>query len=327
MARLLASDVQYELNRIPGGVWSKAFAEGRDMINFFGGIKPLPRGMGINDNGVLIPIYYSQNGSFTSYAEGDANPTPGHATKKYYTQSFKRYHGATGIDGLLQAIKDYQGYGLDAQSEIIFQMQDLMSKGFTEIDADLALDGSGNSGADVQGLWYHISDTGTWNGANKASVTHLQSYVDDNSGTDRSLTKALIDGVLDTMRTTRRAPITDIVMGDTAYHAYETLFGDEKQSVNKLVGDIYVPRYAIDGKLITRLPIDTNHIAFLNKADWALYYLPQPSFSQDNLRQSSGPWSVEQIGTGYDANDYVVRIYLTLVCKNPWGQAALKDVQ
>jgi len=327
MARLLATDIQYALNTIPGGTWSQAFAENRDMINFFGGLQPLPKNMGIKDNGVLIPIYYSQNSSFVSFAEGDANPTAGHADVKYYTQPFKRYHGATGTDGLLEAIKNYTGFGLNNSSEIMFQMQDLISAGLTAIDDDLALDGSGNSAADVQGIWYHVSDTGTWNSTNKAITTHLKSYVNDNSDTNRTLTKNLLDTTIDTMRTTRRVRFDVVGMGDEAYHAYEDIHKDYRQDVNQAGGDIYTSPYRVDGRPVARLPIDTNHMVFLRKSDWGLYYLPQPSYSQDGLRKSEGPWSVEQIGTGYDANDYVLRMYVTLVCKNPWAQASLQDVQ
>ena len=327
MARLLATDVQYILNTIPGGEWSKAFAENREMINFFGGLQPLPKSMGIKDNGVQIPIYYSQNGSFVSYAEGDANPTAGHATQKYYTQPFKRYHGATGTDGLLDAIKNYQGFGLGTQNEIMFQMQDLISAGLTAIDDDLALDGSGNTAADIQGIWYHVADTGTWNGADKASVAHIASYINDNSGTDRTLTKSMVDDVIDTMRTTRKVRFDAVGMGNEAYHAYEQVYSDYRQDVNVKKGDLYIREHAVDGQPVYRLPIDTNHMVFLRKSDWGLYYLPQVSISSDGLKKSEGPWAVERIGTGYDATDYVIRIYATLVCKNPWAQAALKDVE
>lgn len=327
MARTLATDVQYILNKIPGEVYAKTFSEPRSMINFFGGLKPLPRNFGVNGTSVNIPIYYSQNSSFASYAEGTANPTASGAARKYYAQPFKRYHGAAGVDGLLQAAKTYQMYGAESESEIVFQMKDLMSAGLSGINEDLALDGSGNSGADIQGLFYHLSNTGTWNGTDKSATAHLQSYIDSNSGTDRALTKTLIDGVIDTMITTRGVNFDIVGMGDTAYHAYEQLHGDFRYDMNQAGGDLYTSPYRVDGRPVVRLPIDTNRIVFLRRSDWGLYYLPQPSFASDNLRKSEGPWSVEQSATGYDANDYVLRIYLTLVCKNPWAQAGLFDVE
>lgn len=326
MARLLATDVQYILNRLPGDVWNKMFAEGREMINFFGGFKPYPKGKPVYDNGVIIPVAYSQNASVASYTEGTANPTAGHSSKRNFSQPWKRYHGATGIDGLLAAINEFQGIGL-GDDLLVNEMVDLQSAAFNAINTDLATDGSGNSGYVIQGVFYHVTDTGTWNTADKASLTYLQSYVSDNSGTDRSLTKVLLDDVFDTMKFTRRVTPTDIVFGSEAFHAYEELYADYRQDTGGGVRDLYLQGYGVNGNNVTRLPIDTNHILILRKSDWDLYYLPQKTASPDKLQYVEGPWKVEQVATGTDSEDFVVRIYVTLVCRNPYAQAALQDVQ
>lgn len=325
MADLLAADVANELNKIPAGVWSKAFAEGRDMINFFGGIQPWPKGAGINDNGIIIPIYYSQNSSAVFYTEGGAVPASGHSTRKYFTQPFKRCWGRTGMDGLLDAISSYQGYGLGGD-RMTLEFDDLISNLLNTINTSMPLDGTGTSGYEIQGMLYHISATGTWNTINKAGASYLQSYVDHNSGTDRDLTKALLDGILDTMRDTRKVTPTDAVTGAQAFHGYEELLADYRQDTGG-GNDLFVRPNLLEGMKLTRLPIDTNNMYFLRKQDWGLYYLPQRVFSSDKLSSSEGPWNVEQVATGTDSRDYVLKMYLTLVCKNPWAQAALKDVQ
>jgi hypothetical protein len=319
MAGIKAADLQYVLNTIPMAQYFKAFGLDVTFLNLMGGLRPGPAR-------IQIPIHYAGNATAASFAESGSLATAGKQSRRMVELGWKRVYATLSVDGLQEAIAAAGGVvniNNLVQTEAMQAIQDLLD----EINTQMLSDGTGNSSADIDGIWYHIDDDNTWCSLARGSYSWLQSYFADNSGTDRDLTEALMRGVHNTLIDTRKSNYSHILTSSTVADAYEALMGDRVRMVNVPVGDITLPALAFKGRPVIPIPgFETNSMAFIDRNLWEAVYLPQVSTDQYG-RKVEGPFKVEPYYPGTDDRTLILIAYVQLVCKNPWKQAALVDVQ
>lgn len=319
MAELRAADVQYVLNSIPYSDYQTAYGLDTKFIDRLGGFKPGP-------GRIQIPFRYAGNSAKGSFGEGDDISAAGHQSRRMLSMDYKRVYITFGVDGLQEAIAKAGGIVNITDlvvDEALNAIQDLLD----EINTQLLGDGSGNSGKHIDGILYHIDDDNTWMGLSRASYSWTQSYISGNGGTSQSLTKALLRGVSDTLKDVRKSNYTAIYTSTALRNAYEDLLEDAKRYVDIRVGDLVVQELAFDGKPLIAFPgYASNRLDFVRESDFDIYFLPQTS--QDQLgRTVTGIFKVEPVAKVSDDATFNVIAYLNMVCRNPWKQGALVDVE
>ncbi len=319
MAGIKASDLQYVLNTTPMNAYYQAFGLDTTFIDLMGGLQPGPAR-------IQIPIHHAGNATAASFAESADLKTAGTQSRRMFTLGYKRVYATFGVDGLQEAIANAGGVVNITnlvQAEALGAIKDILD----EINTQALGDGTGNSSADIDGLWYHIDDDNTWCSVARSGTAYTQAYKSANSGTDRDLTEALMRGVHNVLVNTRKSNYTHVLTSYTVADAYEALMGDKLRLVNTQIGDIAVPGLAFKNRPVITIPgFETNSMAFIKRGDWAAYYLPQVSLDSYG-RQIQGPFKVEPYYAGTDDSTFIVVAYVQLVCKNPWQQGALVDVQ
>lgn len=318
MAGILAADVQYILNSITIPQYVKAFALDQTLLGVLGGLKT---GKAI----IKTKHHYAGNATAGSFGEGDDISTAGKQSRRNLTHSYKRIYVTAAVDGLVEAISRQGGY--DEISDMVLQeANDAMEDLFDELNTQLRGDGTGNSSKDVQGLAYHIEDGNTWGGLARASYSWIQSYINENGGTPRTLTKTLLQNTGDTMVDTRKSNYDMVLTSRTMRNAYEDLLGDAKRYVNVQRGDIVVRELAFDGRPIIPIPGYSDKFDFIKASDFEVWALPQVARSQTG-REVRGFVKVEPVSKTSDDTSFNLIMYVNLVCKNPWKAGSLQDVE
>ncbi len=321
MAGLKASDVQYILNTIPIGDFMKAFKLDNTFIDLLGGFK-------VGKGRIQTPIHYAGNSTANSFAESADLSAAGTQARRTLDHSYRRVYVTPGLDGLQEAIASAGGIQ-NITDLMLAEVQGAVEDLLDEINTQLLSDGTGNSNADIDGIQFQVADDNTWGGLARGSYSWLQSYVLDNSGTDRDLTLALLRSMGDTLDNTRKSKWDAIFTSKTVYNAYEDLFGDKKRidMVETKAGDLVQRRLAYDNRPIYAIPgYDTNRMDFVERKNLSIQYLPQTA--RDTLnRVTTGIFKVEPVSVVSDDSAFNIIAYLNLVATNPWKCGSLQDVQ
>lgn len=173
------------------------------------------------------------------------------------------------------------------------------------------------------------TDDNTYAGIDRSTATYWAPYVNDNSGTNRTLTEAYMMDVFDTLTETRDSEPNEIWCGVTAWNALSRLVGTSQTQANYAIlhnnaEDIRAGAITIHWKgipCIRMRNMDTNAMYFLNFEDGS------EGTGIELLRQHDDDFIVTPEST--NAYDECVSIagHYQLVVWNPWKQGALKDVQ
>jgi len=317
---LQASDLQYILNTKPMYFWQKAFNIDTPLIDFFGGIKTHQ-----GDGNIYIPFHHGRNDSVGPFDEGDTiTSSTGEQSKRKIKIDWSRYKGGIDVDGLAEAISKLGAYDL-TNDLVLEELEDLIDDILSDIEDDLSGDGTGDP-TPIYGTNYWIADDNTVGGLDRSSYTWLASYVSDNGGTDRSLTKSLLQTMISQLEDTRGSKWDTALTSRTMAYVYEALMGDAKRYVDVKVGDVFMKALAIDGKPLIPVPGYGDRIDFIRKKDWELQAVPH--VSRDTYgRMNKGLFKVEERQPTTDSTRMFAFIYLQLVCKNPYKQASLQDIE
>lgn len=319
MAGIKATDLQYVLNTTPMNTYFQAFGLDTTFLDLMGGLQPGPAR-------IQIPLHHAGNATAGSFAESADLKTAGTQARRVFTLPYKRVYATFGVDGLQEAIAKAGGVVNITdlvQAEALGSIRDILD----EINTQMLSDGTGNSAADIDGILYHIDDDNTWCSVARSGTSYTQAYMSGNAGTDRDLSEDLMRGVHNVLVNTRKSNYTHILTSYTVADAYEALMGDRLRLVNVPVGDLTVQGLAFKGRPVLTIPgFETNSMCYIKKGDWAAYFLPQVSLDSYG-RQIQGPFKVEPYYAGTDDSTFIVVAYVQLVCKNPWQQAGLVDVQ
>lgn len=319
MAGIKATDLQYVLNTIPMREYQKAFRLDTTFSDLMGGLRPGPAR-------IQIPIHYAGNTTAGSFAESADLKTADKQSRRMVELPWKRVYATFSVDGLQEAIANAGGV-VNINNLVQTEAMDAVADLLDEINTQAMGNGTGNSAADIDGLFYHLDDDNTWCSLNRGSVAWVRAYLSANSGTDRDLTEALLRTMHNTLVDTRKSNYDLVLTSHTVADAYEGLMGDKVRMTNVQVGDIALPALSFKGRPVVPVPgFETNSMAFLQRGDWELLYLPQVS-TDSYGRTVNGPFKIEPYYPGTDDRTLTIIAYVQLVCKNPFKNGALVDVQ
>lgn len=317
---LTVTDLQYILNKIPVSGYKKAF---NNAALFFNHVKVRASKKGH----IVLPFHYAGNSGGGSYGEGDDLDSTGKQSRRMLNFPWARVYKAVSIDGLAQAIAKNGGvYKINdlIKDEVFHATKDLIK----DIDTQMKGAGTGNSGKDMKGIQYHIADSGNYGNENLARETYawLASYVNDNGGVKRSLSKALIRDVHNTLVDDRGVSYNQIWTNSTLYDAYEDLLGDKARYVQIKIGDLFFKTLMIKDRPVIPFPGYPSRMDFVEADEFYVEYLEQEA--KNSLGEvAKGMFKVEQLPTSKDAKDFAVMVYLNFVCANPYCQGSLQDIE
>lgn len=317
---LTLADVQYILNKIPITGYKKAFNNSAPFFNHLK-IRPAKKAH------LVVPFHYAGNSGGGSYEAGDELTSSGKQSRRLINFPWKRLYKSISVDGLAQAVSRNGGIFMindSVKDEVFHATKDLIK----EIDTQLKGDGTGNTGKDIQGLKYHIADSGNYGNENLAREvnTWLASYVNDNGGTLRPLSKALIRAMHNEIIANRGLSYNQIWTSATMLDAYEDLMADKIRYTDIQVGDLFIKAPLLKGRPMFAFPGYPDQMDFVNADDIYVEYLPQESKNSKG-ETAKGMFNVDELPTSKDATDLAVKIYLNMVCENPYNQGSLQDIE
>jgi hypothetical protein len=170
--------------------------------------------------------------------------------------------------------------------------------------------------------------TNTYAGIDRTAATYWVPYVNHNSGTNRTLTEALMLDVYDTLTEDRDSEPDAIWAGVTAWNALAKLLGTSGATANYYINQD--PANMAGGAItlywkgipVTRMRgMDTNHMYFLNFEEGS------EGTGIELLKQHNDDFVVTPEATNAYDNRLSIAGHYMMVCHNPWKQGALKDVQ
>lgn len=253
--------------------------------------------------------HYAGNSSAGSYGETDTGVGAGEQSYKTAALDYKLNKVEIQVSGLSQAKSDAGGYAIDV-------LRDELDRGVIDlkdaINTQLLGAGTANSGKVVTGLLAAIADTGTYAGIDRATYTWWKSYVADNSGTPRNLTKALMRDVKKNVLA-RGGRVTAIWCGPDLWEAYGNLLeASVRQNPLQLAGGFQALTF--DGIPVIEVPdYPAGRMDFIDER--LLEYHVLKDFTPVPMAKTT------------DSTVIWVVHYSQLVCRNPYRMGSLQDVQ
>ncbi|MDZ7795532.1 MAG: phage major capsid protein [Candidatus Marinimicrobia bacterium] len=315
------SDLQYILNTFSPKGYQKAF---NNKAPFFGHLRIKP-----GKGKIGVKYHHSKNTSGGSFSEGDDLSTAGKQLRRELTFPWKQVYKTINVSGLSEAVA-LNGGVKDIKDMVKQELMDATEDLIKEINDQLLGDGTGNSGADIQGLKYHIEDSGNYaeQALDRATYTWLKSYINDNGGVNRDLTKVLIDNVHNTLVDTRGVNYNQVWTSSTVAGAYEALLGDKVRYTKINIGDLFFDALLIHGRPVIPFPgYPANRMDFVEADGFEVQYLPVESRDSLGRVAKNGMFKVKELSTVKDATVAAVISYMNLVCKNVYHAGSLQDVE
>ena len=201
-------------------------------------------------------------------------------------------------------------------------------------------DGTGNSGADIDGLGAAVLDTGTYAGIARATYSTWRGYVSANGGTPRALSKALMDAAeAAVFRASGFAPNV-IVTTPEVVIKYEALFDSIKRQ------DTLAPVFDVGARSVTYkgIPIirdarcPAGKMFFLTQESMSFVQLPPLAMAEgmelvDGFAPIVDPdgnvglqVGIELLGKTGDKVEGFVKVYGNLQVRNPNMNAVIVDI-
>ena len=262
-------------------------------------------------------VHYAGNTGALSYTESGDIPTAGNQSYKKATAPFKLVGVPVQVTGFVDAATKGGGGFLQAlTSETTEAIKDLKDAINT---MQMSTSAPGNSGADITGFPYIISDTGTYAGLDRSTYTWFQSYVLDNSGTDRDLTLSLMQDQYRTLLSpARSSKVTHIFTSFKHYDDYGNLMADNRRFISPAKMDAgYGQKY--DSMPFNGSPV----IGVPGMADGAMYFINKDFWEYDVLKDFD---TEEKSLATKDAKLFFISHYAELVCLHPGKQGKIVDL-
>jgi hypothetical protein len=294
--------------------FEKPFIRTLDRDNFLVNLFGRKNGVG---HEVQWIVHYDGNSSAQFYTENDDYQPAGTQSYERAHKPFKMVRIVYGISGLAEAATRGEGALIDALAEYSKQaMEDLIAR----INVQL-LSTTPNATADeyqrveMDGLGDIIRDSGTYATINRTTATWWRSVVLDNGGTARPLAMPLMQQMMDLLDTPRRdAKTSHILCNRVHFNQYGNLLEDRRRWVNtiELDGGIKALEY-VGIPVVPVRQMNPGVMYFIDKRDWNYYVLL--------------PFETEEIPTTKDQKLFAIKHYAQLVCKAPFRQGVIADLQ
>ena len=272
----------------------------------------------INRNNIDWRVNSAGHGNVTAIDDGETLPSPGKQTVVNPQLQFKILIATISVGRQVQRAS----FAADSSvaDALAWETQRTIEDMAREIHLDLV--GSAASTKNITGLQDALNASNTYAGIARGANTFWQPYVNDNGGTDRALTEALLEDVVDTLKTQRGARISEAWCGVTAWNAlrqliYTTLAPARNNTPERLAAGAMALEW--EGIRFVKVPdYDLNRIDFVDlDSEGGIEYLVQSD--QDFM---VAPEATDSFDT---------RVSIThmsqLVCWNPFKQGSLQDVE
>jgi len=331
MANINATAVQNILNTVAFPEFQKAFNNSSDFL----GQVPLQAGKAriqipMHKTGMAMTATSNLADDAGSFAEGATIPNGSAQGRQTVEWDYKSYGTTVSIEGMVQAKALAGGY--NAMTDML---ADELMAGVDDLKHSIHLDALGVGVANtskMSGVKDIISASNTIAGVAQGSNAWFASYINDpanDSGDDdTALTVALMDDVFQNMVDVRGATPDAIWTSFAQYNAYANLMSDKIRYIPYGTGDARFQALNYNGIPVIPVPkYDATRMDFVQSGDWSLQYLPQKSYTAEG-KLVEGAFKVEsKDGAGYDAISFTVVAYLALVCRNPFKQGSLLDLE
>jgi len=312
----------------------------------------LPKKIGRGKN-IAWDVMFS-GASAASYTDGADVSTYDVDTPVPATLSWGLYRSSFSVSGLAQAAAATSAGSAQELLDIIGTSIDNSAMKLSSTLNAAMFAGTG-SGTTLTGLATALDNTGTYAGIARASYSEWQANVLSNGGSNRALTKALLDSLeADIFEACGFGPNAIVMTADLA-SKYESLFdaqtrvmlapGNEISPMNPnggAPGNIINPS-GFTGFTYKGIPVyrdrdaTANVVYMLNTEALHIEFLPQPQKTTASMSgnvQAMGSsatdmglaFKLESVAKTGDADKFTMKAYLNLVVTRPNACGVLKDV-
>lgn len=265
--------------------------------------------------------------SATSFGANDAYPASTSPTWADANIGWKRNGVLIEIDNLTR-LATKRGSMRSNLNGLGTQVNDAIKALMHAHELQLAADGTGNGGDDIDGIKAFLSTANTYATIDQSGQALWQANVSAAGGAALSMTL---------MRTMVRAAYnrnalgadTEIWMDLLQYQKFSTLYDQYIQLVPGQQAGAVVPHYSDGGFMIPIYivkGVPTSEVWMLNVNDLELRFLdhtPDDELSQisdEEIMREGVPIGFEQVQTGKDSKAIFCKTYSNLVCCNPYRQ-------
>jgi len=279
---------------------------------------------------IQIPVKSALNANVAAIAEStDLTSMGGYSVRKLPEVQYKRYAAVAHVDNLIKAVSENGGVANTPDlmtDEVMDALDALKDKINTDLMYQASGTGYGDSDNGVQGICSILDDDNTYALVARGSNAWWAPYVNDYAS-NRNLTKALMRDILEELQGSRGVNPSAIWSGVEIANKYREMMDDQVRYMTTQVGDIQAQSLAFGNTPILEIPqYPTNRMDFVHESDFSLQWLKQRVEYSDG-KIVEGAFRVEQQKPDTDSTMVSIVIYLQLVCRNPWRQGSLQDVE
>jgi hypothetical protein len=263
-------------------------------------------------------VHYDRNNSAVFYKEDDPFQEPG---KQAYERARKPYkmaritYGASGL-AIAATKSDTAALIRTLAEEARRASIDLLYK----IDGHL-LNINPNAVADeyarveMDSLGDIVRNTGVYATIDRATAPWWRSVVLANGGTPRALTMGLFQQMrAELEKPEREADISFILTSRVHFDQYGNLLEDRRRWVNVTKADGGFEALEYDSIPVMVVPrMQPGAMFFLDKRDWSYEVLL--------------PFETQEIPVNTDREEYAIKTYANLICRNPGRQGVIRDLE
>jgi hypothetical protein len=211
------------------------------------------------------------------------------------------------------------------------QVVDALAALMADIDTQLAADGTGNGGLDIDGFAAFLSTGNTYATISQSGQALWQANI--SAASSAALTKTMMRSLVRTAWNRGAiGPNIEFCMDLLQFQKYATLYEESIRYMPGQMAGAVVPHYS-DGAILIPIRIvkgvptsevwllDFNHLEFR-----FLDHTPDDMLAQVKDEEASHegvPIGFEQVQTGKDSKSIMVKAYGNLVCTNPYNQSAI----
>lgn len=266
----------------------------------------------------------------TSYGENDAYPASTSPTWTDGNIGWKRNGVTIEIDNLVR-LATRRGSMRGNLNGLGTQVRDALKAIIDAMEQQLALDGTGNSSKNIDGIAAFMSTSNTYAGISQSGQALWQANI--SAAGAAALSKTL-------MRTLVRAAYNRNALGDDSefwmdllqFQKFATLYNDSIRYLPGQMAGSTIPHYA-DGAFMFPIyvvkGVPTDEVWLMKTNDLELRFLdhtPEDELSEiadEEMFHEGVPIGFEKVETGKDSKAIFLKAYANLCCTNPYNQSAI----
>ena len=274
------------------------------------------------EQSIKWPVRSVANSSAGSYAQGTAVPAAGSQTIVNPELAWKRNWVIVESDNLLRAVGRGDGIVGPFPTAWLMELELGLKDMLVQVESQLLSDGTGNSSADITGIYAPLSDSTTYAGIAQGANTYWQASQQSAAGA--TVTWELMEQIKDTVLDLQQ-PGQDLnaaLCSRTQYRLAKSKFMDRMRNAD---GQFDPGTLAMEDTVFVPLKgYTTTRIDFVDLNLFEYHILLQPEETEGNgwmteeLPTGQGfPVNVSPYDPGTDSKGVKLTLYSQLVCRWP----------